>query len=276
MSKLNFWLAICIAKNFIWTTLKAIVAIFRYFCTLRFQISNRCISAKYGTILTSINLNFQKCTLMTGSVVHGHIYIYIYICFIFYLFRQNIIVLYQPHTHSHIYIHIYNSFLQWLCINLTSESFSRHPHQLWNILHQPLIQGSLLRIPLPRYLHFLQHVCHLNWNIRIALNIFIHFCIFQLWESSTPSSLEASVSGLGLESGCSSSTSSSSSSVSVSTGQTFHFHKRSVSGVSDYSSLSLPLYNQQLNDCCIIRVSLDTDNCNMYKSILVSERRYER
>ncbi len=28
--KLNFWLVICIAKNFIWTTLKAIFSIFRY------------------------------------------------------------------------------------------------------------------------------------------------------------------------------------------------------------------------------------------------------
>ncbi|KTF76460.1 hypothetical protein cypCar_00017215 [Cyprinus carpio] len=94
----------------------------------------------------------------------------------------------------------------------------------------------------------------------------------KLWESSTPSSLEASGSGLGLESGCSSSTSSSSSSVSASSGKTFHFHKRSVSGVSDYSSLSLPLYNQQINDCCIIRVSLDEDNGNMYKSILVTSQ----
>uniref|UniRef100_A0A8C1LAG3 Ral guanine nucleotide dissociation stimulator n=1 Tax=Cyprinus carpio TaxID=7962 RepID=A0A8C1LAG3_CYPCA len=73
-------------------------------------------------------------------------------------------------------------------------------------------------------------------------------------------------------SGCSSSTSSSSSSVSASSGKTFHFHKRSVSGVSDYSSLSLPLYNQQINDCCIIRVSLDEDNGNMYKSILVTSQ----
>lgn len=47
-------------------------------------------------------------------------------------------------------------------------------------------------------------------------------------------------------------------------------HKRSVSGVCSYSS-SLPLYNQQVGDCCIIRVSLDVDNGNMYKSILVSE-----
>lgn len=46
-------------------------------------------------------------------------------------------------------------------------------------------------------------------------------------------------------------------------------HKRSVSGVSSYSA-SLPLYNQQVGDCCIIRVSLDVDNGNMYKSVLVS------
>ncbi|NP_001116789.1 uncharacterized protein LOC799483 [Danio rerio] len=97
----------------------------------------------------------------------------------------------------------------------------------------------------------------------------------RLWESPTPSSLEASGSGLCLESGCSSSTSSSSSSsssVSAFTGRTFNFHKRSVSGISDYSSLSLPLYNQQANDCCIIRVSLDSENGNMYKSILVTSQ----
>ncbi len=42
ISKLNFWLLICIAKNFIWTTLKMIFSIFRYFCTLRFQIYKYC------------------------------------------------------------------------------------------------------------------------------------------------------------------------------------------------------------------------------------------
>ncbi len=34
ISKLNFWLVICIAKNFIWTTLKMIFSIFSLFCTL--------------------------------------------------------------------------------------------------------------------------------------------------------------------------------------------------------------------------------------------------
>ncbi len=30
ISKRNFWLVICIAKNFIWTTLKAIFSIFKF------------------------------------------------------------------------------------------------------------------------------------------------------------------------------------------------------------------------------------------------------
>ncbi len=42
ISKLNFWLVICIAVNFIWTTLKMIFSIFRFFCTLRFQIYKYC------------------------------------------------------------------------------------------------------------------------------------------------------------------------------------------------------------------------------------------
>ncbi len=49
ISKLTFWLVICIAKNFIWTTLKAIFSIFRFFCN---QIFKYCISAKYCPILT--------------------------------------------------------------------------------------------------------------------------------------------------------------------------------------------------------------------------------
>ncbi len=47
ISKLNFWLLICIAKNFIWTTLKVIFSIFRFFCTRRFQIY------KYRPIITN-------------------------------------------------------------------------------------------------------------------------------------------------------------------------------------------------------------------------------
>uniref|UniRef100_A0A8C8I6S9 Ral guanine nucleotide dissociation stimulator n=1 Tax=Oncorhynchus tshawytscha TaxID=74940 RepID=A0A8C8I6S9_ONCTS len=91
----------------------------------------------------------------------------------------------------------------------------------------------------------------------------------QFWESTSLSSLDAS--GVGSGSGSSSASSSSMSSTPV-VGAGSRSHKRSVSGVSNYSSLSLPLYNQQVDDCCIIRVSLDVDNGNMYKSILVTSQ----
>ncbi len=42
ISKLNFWLLICISKNFISTTSKIIFSIFRVFYTLRFQIYKYC------------------------------------------------------------------------------------------------------------------------------------------------------------------------------------------------------------------------------------------
>uniref|UniRef100_A0A673KJ73 Ral guanine nucleotide dissociation stimulator-like n=1 Tax=Sinocyclocheilus rhinocerous TaxID=307959 RepID=A0A673KJ73_9TELE len=89
----------------------------------------------------------------------------------------------------------------------------------------------------------------------------------KFWECTSLSSLDAT--GLGSGSGSSSASSSSVSSTPVTASRS---HKRSVSGVSSYSSLSLPLYNQQVDDCCIIRVSLDVDNGNMYKSILVTSQ----
>ncbi|XP_030646755.1 ral guanine nucleotide dissociation stimulator [Chanos chanos] len=88
-----------------------------------------------------------------------------------------------------------------------------------------------------------------------------------LWESTSLCSLDTS--GMGSGSG---SSSTSSSSVSSTTGVASRSHKRSVSGVSCYSTLSLPVYNQQVDDCCIIRVSLDLDDGNMYKSILVTSQ----
>uniref|UniRef100_A0A7M4EHY8 Ral guanine nucleotide dissociation stimulator n=1 Tax=Crocodylus porosus TaxID=8502 RepID=A0A7M4EHY8_CROPO len=87
----------------------------------------------------------------------------------------------------------------------------------------------------------------------------------QFWESTSLSSLDTS----GIGSGSSSASSSSVSSTPVTASRT---HKRSISGISSYSSLSLPLYNQQIDDCCIIRVSLAVDNGNMYKSILVTSQ----
>ncbi|XP_009475361.1 PREDICTED: ral guanine nucleotide dissociation stimulator [Nipponia nippon] len=90
-------------------------------------------------------------------------------------------------------------------------------------------------------------------------------CPASFWESTSLSSLDTS----GIGSGSSSASSSSVSSTPVTASRT---HKRSVSGISSYSSLSLPLYNQQVDDCCIIRVSLAVDNGNMYKSILVTSQ----
>uniref|UniRef100_A0A8C9QCB4 Ral guanine nucleotide dissociation stimulator n=1 Tax=Spermophilus dauricus TaxID=99837 RepID=A0A8C9QCB4_SPEDA len=84
------------------------------------------------------------------------------------------------------------------------------------------------------------------------------------WESASQSSPETS----GISSASSSTSSSSACTTPVATTRT---HKRSVSGVCSYSS-SLPLYNQQVGDCCIVRVSLDVDNGNMYKSILVTSQ----
>ncbi|XP_029916574.1 ral guanine nucleotide dissociation stimulator isoform X3 [Myripristis murdjan] len=92
------------------------------------------------------------------------------------------------------------------------------------------------------------------------------------WECTSLSSLDTSGMGSGSGSG-SGSSSASSSSVSSSTPlSASRSHKRSVSAVSNYSTLSLPLYNQQVDDCCIIRVSLDVENGNMYKSILVTSQ----
>uniref|UniRef100_A0A3Q2CTT4 Ral guanine nucleotide dissociation stimulator n=1 Tax=Cyprinodon variegatus TaxID=28743 RepID=A0A3Q2CTT4_CYPVA len=94
----------------------------------------------------------------------------------------------------------------------------------------------------------------------------------KFWECTSLSSLDTS--GMGSSSGSASgSSSTSSSSVSSSTPlSASRSHKRSVSAVSNYSTLSLPLYNQQVDDCCIIRVSLDVENGNMYKSILVTSQ----
>ncbi len=59
ISKLNVWLLICIAKNFIWTTLKVIFSIFRFFCTLRFQIFKYCPIITNHTSMESYLFSFQ-------------------------------------------------------------------------------------------------------------------------------------------------------------------------------------------------------------------------
>uniref|UniRef100_A0A7N8XE64 Ral guanine nucleotide dissociation stimulator n=1 Tax=Mastacembelus armatus TaxID=205130 RepID=A0A7N8XE64_9TELE len=105
-----------------------------------------------------------------------------------------------------------------------------------------------------------------------SVSLFSPLCLLNFWECTSLSSLDTS--GMGSSSGSASgSSSASSSSVSSSTPlSASRSHKRSVSAVSNYSTLSLPLYNQQVDDCCIIRVSLDVENGNMYKSILVTSQ----
>uniref|UniRef100_A0A8C4WRZ8 Ral guanine nucleotide dissociation stimulator-like 1 n=1 Tax=Eptatretus burgeri TaxID=7764 RepID=A0A8C4WRZ8_EPTBU len=49
-------------------------------------------------------------------------------------------------------------------------------------------------------------------------------------------------------------------------------HRRSLSGVSCYSTLSLPIYNQQVDGVCIVRISLERGNGNLYKSILLTSQ----
>ncbi len=50
ISKLNFWLVICIAKNFIWTTFTQYLD---FFAPSDSRFSNSCISAKYCPIITN-------------------------------------------------------------------------------------------------------------------------------------------------------------------------------------------------------------------------------
>ncbi len=59
ISKLNFWLVICIAKNLIWTTLKMIFSIFRFFCTLRFQIYKYCPIITNHTLMEKYLFSFN-------------------------------------------------------------------------------------------------------------------------------------------------------------------------------------------------------------------------
>ncbi len=64
--RLNFLLVICIVKDFIWNTLKAIFSIFflfKFFALSDFRFSNSCISAKYCPILT--NHTAMECILFS-------------------------------------------------------------------------------------------------------------------------------------------------------------------------------------------------------------------
>ncbi len=82
-----------------------IFSIFRFFCTLRFQIYKYCpiitnhtsMEILFIAFRCCINLNFEKLTLMTGFVLQGHIckkyylYIYVCICIIYILYSFSIL-----------------------------------------------------------------------------------------------------------------------------------------------------------------------------------------
>ncbi len=125
ISKLNFWLVICIAKNFIWTTLNAIFSIFRFFCTLRFHISNSCISTQilsypnkpyingkliYSAFRWCINPYFKKLTLITVFVVHAGSHLSCYCYGIFHCLKSVNNGSNAPHIFCHFHIN-YVSFL---------------------------------------------------------------------------------------------------------------------------------------------------------------------
>ncbi len=59
ISKFIFGLVICVAKDLIWTTLKAIFSIFRFFAPSDSRFSNSCISAKYCPILRNGKLIYS-------------------------------------------------------------------------------------------------------------------------------------------------------------------------------------------------------------------------
>ncbi len=62
ISKLNYWLLICIAKNLIWKILKMIFSILNFFCILRFS----------NIVQTIHQWKYYLLTLMTGFV---HVYL---------------------------------------------------------------------------------------------------------------------------------------------------------------------------------------------------------
>ncbi len=78
-SKLNFWLVICIAKNYIWTTLKVIFSIFRFFWHPQIPDLQILSDHKNHTSMEIIYsafrcINLSKKKKMTAFVVQGHIW----------------------------------------------------------------------------------------------------------------------------------------------------------------------------------------------------------
>ncbi|XP_078074187.1 ral guanine nucleotide dissociation stimulator-like 1 isoform X2 [Mustelus asterias] len=93
-------------------------------------------------------------------------------------------------------------------------------------------------------------------------------------QKKSSESLSSSSSMHSVDTTSSSGVSSLFSAVSSSPSLSHHtkVHKRSASATSCNAASALPVYNHQNEDSCIIRVSLEDDNGNLYKSILLTNQ----
>ncbi len=124
ISTLNFWLVICIAKNFIWTNLNAIFSLFRFLCTIKFHIFKYFIILQIQSYPNKPYINgkliyspfnvwiptSKKCTLITVFVVHARSHISCYFYGIFYCLKSVNNGSNAPHIFCHFHMN-YVSFL---------------------------------------------------------------------------------------------------------------------------------------------------------------------
>ncbi len=108
ISKVNFWLVICIAKIFIWTTLKMIFSIFRFFfAPSDSRFSHSCISAKYCPLIT--NIHQWKAYLIRFQVIYKSQFLKMDPYFVF----PNMLIIVFPSGFSHTtsYTHALSQFI---------------------------------------------------------------------------------------------------------------------------------------------------------------------
>ncbi len=95
ISKLNFWLVICIAKNLIWITLKVIFSIFWFFLHPQIPDLPNIVQtihqwkAIYSALRWCIHLNLEKLTSMTGFVLQSHIWSLWYDIYMIYILDES-------------------------------------------------------------------------------------------------------------------------------------------------------------------------------------------
>ncbi len=85
ISKRNLCLVICIAKHFIWTTLKAIFSIFRFICTFKLcvRVCGACVRACVRACMRVSNTNIRVCMLciFKKKDIYIQIFFFAYMCF---------------------------------------------------------------------------------------------------------------------------------------------------------------------------------------------------